>query len=47
MPGMDDYHAFMSTSGGGGSGGSGCSGTVWKWIIGIIAVLWLIGKLSG
>ena len=48
MPGMDDFHAFKSTSGGsGGSGGSGCSGGLFTWIRVIVAVLWVIGKLSG
>lgn len=48
MPGMDDFHAFKSTSGGsGGSGGSGCSGGLFTWIPVIVAVLWVIGKLSG
>lgn len=48
MPGMDDFHAFKSTSGGsGGSGGSGCSGGLFTWILVIVAVLWAIGKLSG
>lgn len=48
MPGMDDFHAFKSTSGGsGGSGGSGCSGGLFTWILVIVAVLWGIGKLSG
>ena len=47
MPGMDDFHAFKSTSGGsGGSGGSGCSGGLFTWILVIVAVLWSIGKLS-
>ena len=44
---MDDYHAFKSTSGGGGSAGPGCSGSFFGGILGILAVLWLIGKLFG
>ena len=48
MPGMDDFHAFKSTSGGSGSsGGSGCSGGLFTWILVIVAALWVIGKLSG
>lgn len=48
MPGMDDFHAFKSTSGGsGGSGNSGCSGRLFTWILGIVVMLWVIGKLSG
>lgn len=47
MPGMDDFHAFKSTSGGSSSsGGSGCSGSFFTWILVIVAVLWVIGKLS-
>ena len=48
MPGMDDFHAFKSTSGGSGdSGGSGCSDGLFTWILVIVAVLWVIGKRSG
>ena len=48
MPGMDDFHTFKSTSGGsGGSGGTGCSGGLFTWILVIVAVLCVIGKLSG
>ena len=48
MPGMDDFHTFKSTSGSsGGSGGSGCSSGLFTWILVIVAVLWVIGKLSG
>lgn len=43
---MDDYHAFKSTSGGGGAAVPGCSG-FFSGILGVIAVLWLIGKLFG
>lgn len=44
MPGMDDFHAFQSTGGGSGGGGlpSGCLG----WVIGILAILCLLGKLA-
>ena len=41
MPGMDDFHAFKSTS-----GSSGGSGGLFTWILVIVAVLWIIGKLS-
>lgn len=46
---MDDYHAFMSTSGGdsGGGSGSGCSSGCLPWILGGLAILYLIGKLAG
>ena len=47
---MDDYHAFMSTSGSGnGSGGSGGSSGpgCFTWILIVLAILWIIGKFSG
>jgi hypothetical protein len=43
---MDDYHAFISTTGGEG-GGSGCSSGCLLWILGILVVLYLIGKIFG
>ena len=44
MPDLNDFHAFKSTSGGGGAGGgSGC----FTWILVGLAILWIIGKLSG
>ena len=48
MPNLDDYHAFKSTSSDNSysGGGSGCSGSIFTWIVVILAVLWLIGKLS-
>jgi len=46
MPDMNDFHGFKSTSGGSGCSGGGCSGSVFTWILIIIGVLWLIGKLS-
>ena len=48
MPGMDDFHAFKSTSGGaGGSGGAGCGSNIFIWIIAIIIFLWMVGKIFG
>ena len=49
MSNLDDYHAFKSTSSNGSyyGGGSGCSGSIFTWLIAIMAVLWPIGKLSG
>lgn len=48
MSGMDDFHAFKITSGiSGGSGNSGCSGGLFTWILVIVPLLWVIGKLSG
>lgn len=45
---MDDYHAFTSTTGGGGGGGgAGCSSGCLPWILGALAILYLIGKLGG
>ena len=44
---MDDYHAFMSTSGGDSGGGSGCSTGCLPWILGGLAILYFIGKLLG
>lgn len=44
---MDDYHAFMSTSGGDSGGGSGCSTGCLPWILGGLAILYFIGKLFG
>lgn len=47
MPSLDDFHAFKSTGGdSGGSGNPGCSGGFFVWILVILAVLWIIGKLS-
>lgn len=45
MPDLNDFHAFQSTSG--GSGGTGCSGGCLPWILGVLAFLWIIGKLFG
>lgn len=42
---MDDYHAFTSTTGSSDSGGSGCSAGCLLWVLGVIAVLYLMGKL--
>ena len=42
---MDDYHAFTSTSGGGGGGGTGRSSGCLPWVLGALAVLYMIGKL--
>ena len=42
---MDDYHAFTSTTGGGG--GSGCSSGCLPWVLGALAVLYMVGKLFG
>lgn len=50
MPDLNDFHAFNITSGGGGNGsggGLGCGGSVFAWIVGIVIVLWIIGKLAG
>ena len=48
MPDLDDFHAFLSTSGGSGSsGGAGCSGGCLPWILAGLAILWIIGKLAG
>ena len=46
MPDMNDFHAFKSTSGGGGSGG-GCGSGCVTWILVGLAILWIIGKLAG
>jgi len=46
MPDLNDFHAFKSTSGGGGTGGGGGSGC-FTWILVGLAILWIIGKLSG
>lgn len=46
MPDLNDFHAFQSTSGGSNSGsGIGCSGGCFTWILVILALLWIIGKL--
>ena len=43
---MDDYHAFTSTTdGGGGGSGPGCSSGCLPWIIGGLVVLYLIGEI--
>ena len=48
MPGMDDYHAYKSTcsDGEGGSGGPG-RGNGWLWILGILAIVYLISEVFG
>lgn len=46
MPDLNDFHAFMSTSGGGSSGGGGSPGC-FTWILVGLAIIWLIGKLAG
>jgi len=46
MPDLNDFHAFKSTSGGGGSGG-GCGSGCVTWILVGLAILWIIGKLAG
>lgn len=47
MPNLDDFHAFKNTSSGGGSGGGGCLGPGVTWVLAIVAILWIIGKLFG
>lgn len=48
MPDMNDFHAFKSTSGGSGGGGSlGCPSGCLPWILGTLAILYLIGKIFG
>lgn len=47
MPDMNDFHAFKSTSGGSSGGGLGCSGSAFTWILVIIGILYLIGKIIG
>lgn len=47
MPNLDDFHAFKSTSSGGGYGGGGCLGPGVTWVLAIVAILWIIGKLFG
>lgn len=44
MPDLNDFHAFKSTSGGGGSG-IGCSAPFWIIII-VIALITLLGQCS-
>lgn len=44
MPNLNDFHAFKSTTGGRGSGG-GCSGSIFIWILIIVGILELIGKI--
>ncbi len=46
MPDFDDYHAFTSTSGGERAEGWKLSGC-FPWILAILCVLWLLGKLAG
>lgn len=57
MPGLDDYHAFISTtsgssgsrktSGGNSGGGDSGFGGCLTWVAAIISSLWIIGKLIG
>ena len=41
MPDLNDFHAFKSTSSGGGGG------SIFPWLLGGLALLWLIGKIFG
>lgn len=43
MPDLNDYHAFTSTTSGGG--GAGCSSGCLPWFCGVIIVLWAISML--
>lgn len=56
MPDLNDFYAFKMTSsnngggnksGGNGSGGNGSSGNanLLVWIVAIICILWIVGKL--
>lgn len=47
MPDLNDFHAFNSTSLGESSGNGACLGSGTTWILAIIAVLWVIGKVFG
>ena len=47
MPNLDDFYAFKSTSSGSGYGGSGYLGPGVTWVLAIVAILWIIGKLFG
>lgn len=47
MPNLDDFYAFKSTSSGRGNGGGGCLGPWVTWVLAIVAILWIIGKLFG
>ena len=42
MPDLNDFYAFKSTSSDGGGGGS-----IFPWLLGVLALLWLIGKIFG
>ena len=42
MPDLNDYHAFTSTTSG---GGSGCSGGCLPWVLGTFAILLAIGYI--
>ena len=46
MPDLNDFHAFESTTGG-SSGGGGCSGTIFLWILVVVGIIELIGKVCG
>ena len=43
---MDDYHAFISTTGGGGGGGLGCGTGCLPGILVCMVILYIIGKLG-
>lgn len=49
---MDDYHEYMMIceedefESSGSSSGSGCSSGCLPWILGVLALLWLISKLG-
>lgn len=47
MPDLNDFHAFKSTSGGSRDGGGGLSGGCLPWLMGILAILVIIGTLTG
>jgi hypothetical protein len=48
---MDDYHAYMESCSEEESdtenSGSGCSTGCLPWLLTIIGILWLIGKIAG
>ncbi len=48
MPDLDDFHAFQSTTSGSGSNGhsSGSAGCL-TWVLVVIGILWIIGKVAG
>lgn len=45
MPDWKDYHAFTSTTSHDSGANPGCSGCL-PWVLGILAIVWFIGRIA-